>query len=415
MVKLRVIYEILAERAINTEQPRIEVIQKPAENDFLELFAIETKGKDYRISKTIEIKKDIVFPVGNYHILQDCGIIAKDCKIVIQPGTNFYFDDCSFFHQSKGTFDAVGNESNKVQFLTEENSTNGHIILISLEARLEHFKMSGFKGSTAEGNYLTSPLDLQKIKAHFKNCELSDNCACMFGGAAHILNSSVTFEDTWIIKNIAEHQGGGLCINNSTVHFNKTRIKNCAANMGSAISGWENCNLMFDDCEIIGNTALKPSSTDQAPGIWITKNGKAKFKKTTIRNNLYGAITIIDEDCLVELSDDCIVEGNGESPFSEGMHGGKIRHNPLIIRKSDVPGANNLPAVIDEIWKSYHNIKENDVPIILNKTQKKYSLGESEMLTLTYGVKNGLENQKILDEMLKDSKPSPYRSGRRLL
>lgn len=414
MVKIRVIYEILAERAISTEQPRREVIRKLAETDFLGLFAIETKGKDYIISKKIEIKKDTVFPIGNYHIQPECGIAAKDCKITIPPGTNFYFDDCSFFHQSKGTFDAIGNENNKVQFLTEENSTNGHITLIDLEARLEHFKMSGFKGSTAEGNYLTSPLDLQKVKAHFKKCELSDNYACMFGGAAHILDSSVTFEDIWIIKNIAEHQGGGLCINNSTMQFNKTRIKNCASNMGSAICGWENCNLSFDDCEIIGNTALKPSAIDPATGIWLTKNGKAKFKKTIIRNNLYGAITIIDGDCLVELSDDCIVESNGKSPFLEGMRGGKIRYNPLIIRKSDVPGANNLPAVIGEIWKSYHNIKENDVPRILSKTQKKYGLGESEMLTLTYEIKNGLENQKLLDETLKDSKPSPYRSGRRL-
>lgn len=118
MVKIRVIYEILAERAISTEQPRSEVIHQLAETDFLGLFAIETKGKDYIISKKIEIKKDTVFPIGNYHIQPECGIAAKDCKITIQPGTNFYFEDYAFFSQTGGRFIAAGNDGNKIQFLS---------------------------------------------------------------------------------------------------------------------------------------------------------------------------------------------------------------------------------------------------------------------------------------------------------
>ncbi len=415
MVKIRVIYEILAERAISTEQPRSEVIHQLAETDFLALFTerIETKGKDYTIAKRIEIKKDTVFPVGNYHIMPDCGIIAKDCKITIQPGTNFYFEDYAFFSQNGGKFIAAGNDGNKIQFLSEGENINMHVSLSNLESQLEYCVLSHFNSSALEKKYPWAPCSLFKCKSSLKNCKFSHNTGQMTAGGVYVNEGEAIFDSCIISRNMVGIWGGGVYAKKTKIKFKETEIENNHGTNGREIFGGgvmgDESILEFDDCKIIGNTA------NCGAGVQLSDKCKAEFRKTTIRNNIVNGIALLGNNSEVYLDDECILEGNGEPQLNGGMHKGEFKYNQSILRKNEAPGADNLPAVLHEISKQYEwTIKEEDIPRILSKTQKKYNLGESEMYTLTYGLREMIEKERKMDQILKDPTPPPYRSGRRL-
>lgn len=400
-IKIRDLYKILAGdtvEAISAVQP--EKLAKPItakkpEPD-LSALTVEAKGTDYTISKTIEIDRDFIFPAGNYHIKPDCGIKAKNCRITILPGTNFYFDDFSFLEVNGGKIDAMGNEDNKIEFTPSELATNSQIKIEAADAAFQHCNICGFRYSKAfeeKKGRKDSPFYLIKAKTVLKNCELCESEGYDFGNAIYLQDCNTSINSTLISKCI----GGAVHIIGGKTAFNKTTIRNNHA--VRKLDGHKMCgnfhahraNIDFDSCKIYNNTDVMPQN--------ITfEVSKVKFRQTELRNNVYGLLLSRLSESEIEFDETCSVYDfvflNRES---------KLTLPEAAIKRVKEPGINHMHGILDELEKKYTGKKltENDIAKVVKNAEKQYKLGESELDALNHLVKNFVIEREQFDRTMK--------------
>lgn len=397
-IKIRDLYKILAEatvEAISTVQP--EALAKPAaaigkpEPDLFAL-AIEAKGTDYTISKTIEINRDFIFPVGNYHLKQDCGIRTKNCSITILPGTNFYFGDFAFMEITGGRFNAVGNSREKISFLQKKDCFNGLISLNNVEARLEHCNIQEFEAMLQEKGIIVSYFSLRNSKSQFSQCDIRKNKTGRCGFS--VMSGRAEFENCAFEENYGMDLclGGGLYIETANVIFRTTKIRDNHVKHGDGggVCARKESKLLFENCDISYNTA------DCGGGISLAEtNNSATFRSTLIKNNLggLGGALMVMHGSKAELDDACVIEGNKREQVYYGretrtQENGEVKCDPKIIKESNEPGLDNLAAVMKIIPSKYGEVSEEKIRLVVRDLKEEYNLKDMAANTIAFELKN---------------------------
>ena len=397
-IKIRDLYKILADNtfeAISTVQPEalvkpITAIGKP-EPDLFAL-AVEAKGTDYTISKTIEIDRDFIFPAGNYHIKPDCGIRAKNCRITILPGTNFYFDDFSYICLTGGKFIAAGNPSKKITFMQKEERFNGHVLLNNLEAKLECCDIKGFEAMHQHKGLTGSYFIIENSNSQINHCSISKNKTgrkgfSIMGGRAEFENCA--FEENYGMDLCL---GGGLFIETANVIFRNTKIRDNHVKHGDGggVCAKKESKLLFENCDISYNTA------DCGGGISLAEtNNSATFRSTLIKNNLggLGGALMVMYGSKAELDDACVIEGNNREQVYYGreartQENGEVKCDPKIIKESNEPGSDNLRAIMTRIPPEYGEVSEKQIKLVVRNLKEKYKLNDMAANTIAFELKN---------------------------
>ncbi|MEM4263689.1 MAG: right-handed parallel beta-helix repeat-containing protein [Candidatus Woesearchaeota archaeon] len=397
MINLQLIkiYQRIAEQFVHTsgkeytaaaEEP--EII--PAKQPVLDL--IEIKGAEYTIDKIIEINSDFVFPAGNYHIKQDCGIRAKNCSITILPGTNFYFDDYAHIYIIGGKLLAAGKPEEKISFIQKEDRFNGLILLKDLESRLECCDTTGFEAMRQEKGRIVSYFSLINSNSQVNQCNFRNNKTgrqgfSILGGRAEF--ESCTFEENYGMDLCL---GGGLYIETANVIFRNTKIRDNHVKHGDGggVCARKKSKLIFENCEISYNTA------DCGGGISLAEtNNSATFKSTIIKNNLggLGGGLMVMYGSTAELDDACIIEGNKREQVYDGRETrthetGEAKCDPKIIKESKEPGPDNLGAVMKRIPAEYGEVSESQIRLVVRDLKEKYKLNEMTANAIAFELKN---------------------------
>jgi len=238
---------------------------------------------------------------GSPYLIQGNITVHADSTLNIEPGVEVNFQ--GFYSLTvNGLLEAVGTETDSIQFITEESmcwsgihftdtpgsshlayctvSRSGNSIVgvgaidcTNSDPVITHCRISDNQ-SHAEHSAYAGGIALNNSNAEISWCDISKNKSGMYGGGINILNSSPVIAGCNISANKATQQGGGIYIaGNSSPIITGCAIERDTSNMyggGIAVAGGE---VTISDCTVGYNKAYDGGGGISIFGGSVSLNG----------------------------------------------------------------------------------------------------------------------------------------------